>query len=493
MSKPARRWRRGRFAFALGLLALAAGLWTAARSEPPAAGRVTLTAGDAGTTRFVVARALAREVKARGIDVDLVAAPDTDSELAAVDSGRVDFALVPGAFRIEAFQHVQQVAPLYVEALHLMVKQELREPVGASLAGLRGRVIDLGPPGSAGADLAAAVLAFAGIPTADGAGAGSTRIRSFALAELDALIARGDRDALPDAVFHLATVPSLLAQRLVRSGRYRLEPLAFADAFRLSALIEENRPSGPAANIERPFVLDTVIPEFAYGTDPAVPPKRLHTLGTRLLLVSSARVSSQTVARILDAAFASRFAHIVEPPLEHAVLALPKRLTLHAGTIEFENRDKSIITQDSVDEVSNSLSVLGALVGGSIFLASAWRQRRQARTDAVFGAYMLRVAEVSRKAVELELSASIELTALIGLQRDLLQLQGEALERFAAGELGNQATLSDLLAPLNSAREHVGDLLLHVRENIEESAESAGRSPRALWLEAVTKATKPSS
>jgi len=103
---------------------------------------------------------------------------------------------------------------------------------------------------------------------------------------------------------------------------------------------------------------------------------------------------------------------------------------------------------------------------------------------------MLRVADVARKAVELELAASIELAPLMALQRDLLQLQGEALERFAAGELGSRATLSDLLAPLNAAREHVGDLLLHVRENIEEMADSEGRPRRALWLEAVAKATK---
>jgi hypothetical protein len=37
----------------------------------------------------------------------------------------------------------------------------------------------------------------------------------------------------------------------------------------------------------------------------------------------------------------------------------------------------------------------------------------------------------------------------------------------------------------------VAELLLHVRENIEEMAESEGRTPRALWLEAVAKATKP--
>ena len=84
---------------------------------------------------------------------------------------------------------------------------------------------------------------------------------------------------------------------------------------------------------------------------------------------------------------------------------------------------------------------------------------------------------------------------MISLQRDLLQLQSEALERFAAGELGNQATLSDLLAPVNAARNHVGDLMLHLREDIEEMAQAEGRTGGAVWAEAVAKARKaePSS
>ena len=493
MSDPARGWSGGRLALALGCLALGIGLWAASRRDAPAASRVTLTAGDEGSTRAVVARALARELRARGTEVEIVSEPNTTAELVAVDSGNVDFALVSGAFRTEAFEHVRQVAPLYIEALHLLVKAELAEPVGASLAGLRGRVIDVGPAGSATAGLASAVLAFARVPIAGAAGTAGAVLRSLAPAEIEALVARGDRKALPDAVFHLATIPSILAEKLVRSGHYRLEPLGFADAFRLSALVEEKRPGGAAAEIERPFVVDTVIPGFAYGTDPATPPEPLHTLGTRLLLVAGARVAPETIERFLDAAFSSRFAHVVEPPLDRSLLDLPPRFALHRGTLVFKNQDKSVITENTVANLSNTLSVLGALVGGSIFLVSAWRQHRQARTNALFAAYMLRVAEVSRQAVELELSASMELAPLMTLQRDLLQLQGEALERFSAGELGNQATLSDLLAPINAARERVGDLLLHVRENIEEMAESEGRTPRALWIEAVAKATKPKS
>jgi len=59
------------------------------------------------------------------------------------------------------------------------------------------------------------------------------------------------------------------------------------------------------------------------------------------------------------------------------------------------------------------------------------------------------------------------------------------LTRFTAGELGDQVTLTDLLSPLNSARDHVGDLLLHVRENLEQQALEQGRTAEAVWKEAI--------
>lgn len=58
------------------------------------------------------------------------------------------------------------------------------------------------------------------------------------------------------------------------------------------------------------------------------------------------------------------------------------------------------------------------------------------------------------------------------------------LERVSAGEL-DHAALPLLLTPLNGARDHVGNLLLHVRENIENAAETQGRTTQALWAEAI--------
>jgi TRAP-type uncharacterized transport system substrate-binding protein len=470
-------------------VALAAAIWFFAFTrEPPASSRITLTSGAAGSSRAAVARTLAREVSALGTEVEIVAEPSEGAELSNVDSGRVDFALVSGAFRAEQFQNVRQIAPLYVEALHLLVKRELAASLGASLAGLRGRAIDAGPLDGASAGLAGAVLAFAEVQLAESGGSKAARLLALTPRELEELVRGGAAEKLPDAVFQLGTVPSRRVQELLDSGHYRLVPLPFADAIRMSALVRPASTQGPSSEIERSAVVDTVIPGFVYGIDPASPSEPLHTLGTRLLLVAHKSVARATVERVLEAVFHSRFARIVEPPLDRSVLDLPRRLHLHSGTLEFKKLGQPMITAANVDEFSNTLSVLGAIAGGSIALWSAWQQRRRARSDQLFGEFIRRVAEVERKAVEIELSASQELAPLIALQRDLLQLQSEALERFAAGELGSQAALTDLLAPVNAARDHVGDLLLHVRENIEEGAQSQGKSPGAVWLEAVAKA-----
>ena len=43
---------------------------------------------------------------------------------------------------------------------------------------------------------------------------------------------------------------------------------------------------------------------------------------------------------------------------------------------------------------------------------------------------------------------------------------------------------------MNAARNHVGDSLLHLREDIEEMAQPERRSAGAVWAEAVAKARK---
>lgn len=489
MNKPPKRWHpvtrpKGWLALATALVVLAAG-GVMLTHKPTPARHITLTAGYEGTTRAAVTRALAMEIAARGIRADIAETGSTEATLHALEAGKVDFALVSGVFHIDNYARLREVAPLYPEALHLLVKKELAEPMRHGLAGLRGHTVSLGAPGSTSAVLAAAVLAFSEIPPAPSTGDLGFIPLYHDLKALDALLEKGDHDALPDAIFHLATVPSTIVLKYVRSGHYRLVALPFADAFRLSAMISAEAEELGQTEIERPYVTDLVIPPYSYRTEPAEPADPIHTLGAGVLLVTRSDVSPKTVETVMEALFDSRFARIPQPPLERSVLALPPRIKLHPGAEAFRRRDRPLVTAGDIITVNSSLGVIGALGGSAIFLWQGWRQRRQAQQDALFGSYMMRLAEVEHRIVELELSANIDLESLVTLQQDLLTLKSSSLADFADGTLGNQSALFDLLSSINAAREHVGELLMHVRENLEDRAEQEGLQSEKIWAAAV--------
>ena len=98
--------------------------------------------------------------------------------------------------------------------------------------------------------------------------------------------------------------------------------------------------------------------------------------------------------------------------------------------------------------------------------------------------YLLKIADVERRIAEVESSASLDLEILRTLQRDVLKLKGDALDDFTAGAFAQQEILFDLLGSINAAQEHIGQLLMHLRETIETQAEIEGKAADELWDEA---------
>jgi TRAP-type uncharacterized transport system substrate-binding protein len=484
-----RRQRRGGWALLFGLALFVAGLAFAVVTQRRSVATITFAAPPAETTRALIARALGAALTGRGVGVRFaeMTDPGDERELEQVENRSVDFALVSGVVRFGAYPHVREVAPLHLEALHLVVRADLAEAVGRSLGALRGRAVDLGPAGTASALLAEAVMAFAGLVPGDGTAPDTFVARHLGYVDLEALMTDGQGGTRPDASFHLSALPSRVVLGAVRAAPYGLVPLPFAEAFRLNAIIAEPSPSASHASVDRLSITDTVIPAFTYRTEPAEPPEPLHTLGGRLLLVAHEDVPVESVEIMLEAAFASRFARLAEPHLAHSLLALPPHMARHPGTLKYQRRGDSLITNDAVDELNNTLGILGALLGGGFFVLQWRRERRRSRREETFADCILRVANVERRFAELELGATLELEPLAALERELLQLKSEALERFAAGELGDHTALANLLTPLNAARVHIGELILHVRDNLEERAESEGRTAQAVWAEAIGK------
>jgi hypothetical protein len=312
--------------------------------------------------------------------------------------------------------------------------------------------------------LASNVLRLAGITAASPGNPGGFQPQSVRPTEIDHFLPEGRRNELPDAVFHLATVPSKVALKFIQRANYRLVPIPFSDAFRLSAIVSEDPLDDNDRQIERLFTQDVVIPPFTYEIEPPVPTAAIHTLGAPLLLVANDAVSPATVERVMDVIFDSRFARFQQPPLDRSLLSLPARMTLHPGSANFREREHPLLTADDVDTLSNSLSVLGAVIGALLFLREVRRQRKHTMRHSLFASYLARIAAIERQLTEIELSANLDIPTLSSLQRELLELKSEALEKFSTGAIPSESTLVDLLGPINNARDHIARLLLCARE-----------------------------
>lgn len=489
---PSRR-PRGWLLLLFGVAALALAVSSAVRRSRPAATRFSLTAGPFGSSRTILARALLEAAGSLGLKGHLVETAGAEDSLDRVNTGEIALALVPGGLRLGDRTHVRQVAPLYLEALHLLVKEEIAATAGANLGAIAGHTVELGPPLGGSAPFGTAVMSFLGLAAGDGRTPGTYVARTLDAHEVGPLLSSGQRDALPDVFFVLSTLPSREVQVLVEHG-FHLVPLPFADAFALGALIEDdplNPPTGPAGSVEREYVFDLVVPALTYGVTPPEPAEPLHTLGTRLLLVANRDVDPRLVQTLLDTAFGTRFARVTHPPIGPHVLDIPPEIELHPGTVAWLARDRPWITNDAVDELAGTASIASAGLGAAILFWQWWRRRSRQRRDETFESYILRVDAIEQRASELEQGATLRLPALLELQQQLAKLKQEALAGFASGRLEGKELLSAFLSHVKDTREYLGRLLLHVRDTVEETAEAEGRSPQAVWNEAIRKREPP--
>ncbi len=474
------RWRKaardGAFALlGLAALGLAAYFWLHVPKERPV--RLRLTAGRAAGERYRIAQALRREAARRAIAIEVVETAGTDEALREVDTGRLDAALAQGGLELADRPNLRQVASLHVEPLHLLVKEELHDEVSRRLSALRGKVVGLSERGSGTNRLATEVMAFAGLRPGDFVAS---------TAGYAALQSEPDRKKLPDAVFTVSTLPSPVARHLVGTHGFRLVPLPFFEAFTLGAIDEDTGPRDePETRIDRRNVYEAQIPSFAYRVEPGVPPTTIPTLGTRLLLVARKGVPAEAIQRLLEVVFGSPFAQAVQPAIDAKLLDLPPELPWHDGTTAYLRRNAPAIAGDVIDLLEKEVSILAALAGGLFFLGQWFRRRFRRRREEGFGAYIVRVAAIERRAMETERAATLDLGTLLALQEELSRLKSDALDRFADGTLEGEELMSGFLTHVSDARDYLTRLILHQRELLEEQARHEGRRARDVWRDAV--------
>jgi TRAP-type uncharacterized transport system substrate-binding protein len=411
---------------------------------------------DIDPNRELVARRLAKEAKRYGLKVEL--SDKKYGALRAIDEvdkpTPIDLALVPGGVAARDYPDVRQVAALSKEPLQLLARPDLAEK---GIAALKGKTICVGPDDASTYHIAIDVLRFAGLdPREKGKSpAGDCTVVTTSPEELSAQIKAldgltGDKHdkalaEVPDAVFVLSALPSLLAHELVHSAGYRLVELPFADAYCLDRI---RQATNGEVRVDRAIFSAMDIPAYTYSVDPPIPAKPCHTIATRLLLVAYAPTDQEAVARLSETVFDGAIAGLVEPvPLKGHTPQFP----LHAGTERYMRRSEPLLSPEMASALGKAAGGLGALVSGLIALYSFLRLRQLRRFEAYYKE--IRRLELIARGQEQDPNAPADPVARRTYLEDrLLDLKARALADFSNGGMKGEGLMFGIVSLVNDTR-----------------------------------------
>jgi TRAP-type uncharacterized transport system substrate-binding protein len=409
---------------------------------------------DLDPNRALLAERIAREGPRHGLHVELSSQPHGSLEaIELVDlPNPIDVALVPGGVARREYANVRLVTALAREPLQLLTRAELA-PKG--VLGLKGQRICLGPPSACVHFLGRDILAFAGLrPAGDGrpgdyaVDESSPRELALRLERLRGLTGAGHDKAvreLPDAVFLLSPLPSVLARDLVARAGYRLVPLPFAEAY----CLDRFAPAETAGvRIDRASFSVLEVPAYTYGVEPPVPEKPCRTIATPVLLVAYAPTEPEAVAQLLETVFDGPVAALTSPrPLREQVPQFP----FHAGAERYMRRAEPLLSPELMSTMAKALGGLGAFISGVVAVYGYLRLRQLRR----FASYYqeIRRLELVARGQEADPSAPAGPAARRAyLEERLLDLKSRALLDFASGGLTGEGLMSGIVSLVNDTR-----------------------------------------
>jgi hypothetical protein len=277
-------------------------------------------------------------------------------------------------------------------------------------------------------------------------------------------------------VFHVSTMPSPVAEHLLRHRGYHLLPMPIASAVHLRNVA----------------VLPSTIPPYAYGAAPPTPREAVPTLATRMLVVAHRDTDPEAVRRLLDALDSEDFARASNlARSERAPLWVEAELPLHAGTEAWLRRNDPLLTPVLIESLENLRSFLVSIVVAAFLLYRWYRTRKLHGLDA----FLAEVSTIDREVLVAERAPNLELTQLLELRARLGEVKTRALDGFSRGTIHSEELLSSFLTHVSDVRSHLNAMILSERERLQKKARTQDAAAeekvmRALWRDALDHPTR---
>lgn len=480
MSTARLHWKVLLAAIGLGMFGLAAYNYVCCYCCAPI--RLTLSGGNVCPLRSEMAKRICGEVRNEGIELAAVADTNSETICRDVDGHRLDLGLVLGGFAGDQYRNVRQVATLGVEPLHLLVRRDKLTSDRPSLEVLRGMRVSLGEQGTNGAKLASDLLRLAGFTPATAQIAGDFQAVFTRESETIAQLRTWKRAAapvrevlaerLPDAFFIVDSLPSPLADELVKTAGYRLLPLPYATALRLNNRRDEAHIAG---DLESSRIEAATIPAYTYGIVPAAPTEDCSTIGLRLLLVAHKDVSATSVVRLLralDKGLAQRY-HV-----DLDAISVNSEFAIHPGAAAFAKDRRPLSLGQMLEPLTNFLSVIGAGAAGGLALWGFVRGLMAVHPD-VHLRQIDRIERLLSGSEHDESAPTVPREFIDYLEGRLAQIKQTAIEDYSSGRLQGEDALMSILTITADTRH----LLMQRRKQLCQEITIPARSSR--YIEAA--------
>jgi TRAP-type uncharacterized transport system substrate-binding protein len=423
-----RAFRIGTGALLIGAMLLVAG--RSAYGLVPRRYTLTISGGDIVSNRHYLARILEAEAPKKG--VTLIVQPEDGmlSVLQKVSEGKIDLAFIQGGLAT-TFPHVEHVATVGTEMVHLLVKRGVQ-----GMGDLRGRSINLGAKDSGERDVGLTIAQFAGY--AENVDYVETR---YTPEQLLALPAR----KMPDAIVMVSSVPSYLAELLVRDRDYDLAEIPFPEALAL----------------RHGWAADGRILSYTYNLNPPVPTKDIQTVAVNLHLVANSKVNPAAIEKVLEALYAPSVANQLRQPIDEGRIAVSSGYPISAGMTAYLTRNESVLTLETWNRLA-SLFGLTMSFGGMGIVVVKWFRGPEPQPqyhDDEFRAYLADVATSERRAFAMETAGTFDMDELRSTRDKLASLRAALLERHSDAPLKDPLLYDRCIASVRAAHEYVGRLL----------------------------------
>jgi TRAP-type uncharacterized transport system substrate-binding protein len=422
--------------------------------------RLGFTTG--GAVRRAFLESIAQADAGAQLKVELVETSGMEDTLDRLEQGALDAGVIMSGVEEEPSDVVQELMPLYVEPLHLMVKAELYSEVSLGIAALKGKSVSMDGRHTGTHVLSWELMRFAGLVDASE----KPKFLPSYLSQ-NALHQAVEAGRGPDAAFISEGVPSGVVRELVVRHGYLPVELPYGESFGLDDFLHAkgaDRVDGTKMRLNRLFVGSARIPAFVYSVDPPVPAKDISTIGSRLVLVGRRDLDSAAAARLIELVLSPNVAQRIRPPLTPALFDLPYEFGRHEGAEEFLRSRTSLSVDDVTDFYEDVMKKWGIAFAIFLFVQKlaqriwTWFRRKEAdeaqKPEIVFAETRTEAVAIEHEVVEaLDREMRLPRERAVSWELRLHQLRLRALKTAEGMDQSNEALPGQLKGILALVRD----------------------------------------